>query len=190
MALQNAEILLAMDEDLRRSVATSQGPSRLARVLVDGGASANNLLMQMQADVLGTNVVRPKNIETTSAGAAILAGLGVGAFELAWGLEAPAGGDGWHALRNGALPPLSHALDHARSPELVQLIRSLLHTDPARRPCAADVAAVAKRHLSPESTALLASLPSTIEAPARPSLGRSESYQLLELNQMQVLASL
>ncbi|HRK08536.1 MAG TPA: glycerol kinase GlpK [Pseudobdellovibrionaceae bacterium] len=79
MALQNAEILLAMDEDLRSGAAGSGG-SKLARVLVDGGASANNLLMQMQADVLGTNVVRPKNIETTSAGAAFLAGLGVGAF--------------------------------------------------------------------------------------------------------------
>jgi glycerol kinase len=80
MALQNAEILLAMDEDLRRGSSGSKDAPQLSRVLVDGGASANNLLMQMQADVLGTNVVRPKNIETTSAGAAFLAGLGVGVF--------------------------------------------------------------------------------------------------------------
>ena len=69
MALQNAEILLAMQKDLGKS---------LKSVAVDGGASANNLLMQLQADYLGVEVVRPKMIETTSAGAAYLAGLGVG----------------------------------------------------------------------------------------------------------------
>jgi len=45
---------------------------------VDGGAAKNDLLMQFQADVLGTNVVRPKNVETTALGAAFLGGLGVG----------------------------------------------------------------------------------------------------------------
>jgi glycerol kinase len=45
---------------------------------VDGGAVKNDLLMQYQADILGTNVVRPKNVETTSLGAAFLGGLGVG----------------------------------------------------------------------------------------------------------------
>ncbi len=45
---------------------------------VDGGAVRNDLLMQYQADILGTNVVRPKNVETTSLGAAFLGGLGVG----------------------------------------------------------------------------------------------------------------
>ena len=45
---------------------------------VDGGASANNLLMQFQADILRTNVVRPKIIETTAMGAAYLAGLATG----------------------------------------------------------------------------------------------------------------
>jgi len=45
---------------------------------VDGGAVKNDLLMQYQADVLATNVVRPKNVETTSLGAAFLGGLGVG----------------------------------------------------------------------------------------------------------------
>jgi glycerol kinase len=45
---------------------------------VDGGAVKNELLMQFQADLLGTNVVRPRNTETTSLGAAFLAGLGVG----------------------------------------------------------------------------------------------------------------
>ncbi len=45
---------------------------------VDGGASANNLLMQFQADILGVPVVRPKVVETTALGAAYLAGLAVG----------------------------------------------------------------------------------------------------------------
>ena len=50
----------------------------LAQLRVDGGASANNLLMQIQADVLGIDVVRPKNAEATVLGAAYLAGLAVG----------------------------------------------------------------------------------------------------------------
>ncbi len=44
----------------------------------DGGAAANNQLMQFQADLLGIPVVRPKLLETTAAGAALLAGLGSG----------------------------------------------------------------------------------------------------------------
>jgi len=50
----------------------------LAELRVDGGATANNLLMQFQADVLGVPVVRPKVLETTALGAAYLAGLAVG----------------------------------------------------------------------------------------------------------------
>jgi glycerol kinase len=48
---------------------------------VDGGATANDFLMQLQADVLGVPVVRPVVRETTSLGAAYAAGLAVGAFE-------------------------------------------------------------------------------------------------------------
>jgi glycerol kinase len=69
MALQNTEILLAMEKDLGK---------KLKGLRVDGGASVNNLLMQMQADYMGASVTRPKQIETTSIGAAYLAGLGVG----------------------------------------------------------------------------------------------------------------
>ncbi len=48
------------------------------RVLkVDGGAAANDLLMQFQADLLGIEIVRPKLLETTALGAALLAGLAV-----------------------------------------------------------------------------------------------------------------
>jgi glycerol kinase len=50
----------------------------LAQLRVDGGASANGLLMQIQADVLGIDVVRPKNAEATVMGAAYLAGIAVG----------------------------------------------------------------------------------------------------------------
>ena len=50
----------------------------LAELRADGGASANNLLMQMQADFCGVPVVRPKVLETTALGAAYLAGLAVG----------------------------------------------------------------------------------------------------------------
>jgi glycerol kinase len=72
MALQNAEILLAMQKDLGK---------KMKSLKVDGGATINNLLMQIQADYLGAKVVRPKVIETTSLGAALLAGLGAGIWK-------------------------------------------------------------------------------------------------------------
>ncbi|GGG67801.1 glycerol kinase GlpK [Corynebacterium pelargi] len=53
----------------------------LTDLRVDGGMTMNELLMQFQADVLGTNVQRPKNIETTATGAAYAAGLSVGFWE-------------------------------------------------------------------------------------------------------------
>jgi glycerol kinase len=51
---------------------------KLKELRVDGGACANNLLMQFQADLLGVPVVRPRVTETTALGAAYLAGLAVG----------------------------------------------------------------------------------------------------------------
>jgi len=71
IALQNADILKAMQSD--------SGVS-LASLKVDGGASANNLLMQFQADVLGVPIVRPKMLETTALGAGLLAGLSTGVW--------------------------------------------------------------------------------------------------------------
>ena len=50
----------------------------LAQLRVDGGAAASDPLMQIQANLLGTDVVRPANLESTALGAAHLAGLGVG----------------------------------------------------------------------------------------------------------------
>ncbi len=69
MALQNVDIVNTMIKDSKVSLKT---------VRVDGGASANNLLMQMQADFQGVEVVRPKVVETTSLGAALMAGLSIG----------------------------------------------------------------------------------------------------------------
>ncbi len=72
IAFQVADSLEAMNED----TATLCNELR-----VDGGASANNLLMQFQADVLGAPVVRPEVIETTALGAAYLAGLASGFWQ-------------------------------------------------------------------------------------------------------------
>jgi glycerol kinase len=69
LAYQTKDVLLAMEKD---SGVTLKG------LRVDGGASANNLLMQFQADILGTRVERPEIIETTALGAAYLAGLATG----------------------------------------------------------------------------------------------------------------
>jgi glycerol kinase len=64
-----------MDRD-----AVAAGGVPVAQLRVDGGACVNNLLMQMQADLLGIPVVRPAVTETTALGAAYLAGLHVGVF--------------------------------------------------------------------------------------------------------------
>jgi glycerol kinase len=54
---------------------------RLQALRVDGGAAANDLMMQMQADLLGADVVRAKNLESTGFGAALMAGLGSGIWK-------------------------------------------------------------------------------------------------------------
>lgn len=69
MAYQCSDLLGAMSQDLGR---------KLPELRVDGGACANNYLMQFQADILGCRVMRPACIETTSLGAAYLAGLATG----------------------------------------------------------------------------------------------------------------
>jgi glycerol kinase len=50
----------------------------LGKLNVDGGAAANNLLMQFQSDIVGVKLTRPKYLETTSVGAVFAAGLGAG----------------------------------------------------------------------------------------------------------------
>ncbi|NEU07233.1 glycerol kinase GlpK [Flavihumibacter sp. R14] len=69
IAFQTMEVLKAMEAD---SGITIQ------ELRVDGGATANNLLMQFQANILNARVVRPKMVEVTAIGAAYLAGLGIG----------------------------------------------------------------------------------------------------------------
>ena|SRR5205085_1166299 len=72
IAFQSAELLEAM---------TADAGIALTELRVDGGAAANDLLMQTQADFLGVPVVRPRIIETTALGAAYLAGLAVGFWQ-------------------------------------------------------------------------------------------------------------
>jgi glycerol kinase len=101
IALQSRDVVAAME---------SAAGAPLAELRVDGGASANNLLMQMQADVLGRSVVRPGYTETTALGAAYLAGLGAGLWP---DTDAVAGR--WRAER--AFTPL---MDGARRDRMVR----------------------------------------------------------------------
>jgi glycerol kinase len=71
IALQVADLLQAMADDLGHP---------LRRMRVDGGAAANDLLMQYQADVANVGIERPTDLETTARGAAMLAGVGAGLF--------------------------------------------------------------------------------------------------------------
>jgi glycerol kinase len=74
IAFQSAELLAAMQADAGQP---------LIELRVDGGATANDLLMQFQADLLGVPVVRPRVTETTALGAAYLAGLATGFWSTA-----------------------------------------------------------------------------------------------------------
>jgi glycerol kinase len=76
IAYQSAALLAAMGRD-----ALAAGGVAVRELRVDGGACANDLLMQMQADLLGIDVVRPAVIETTALGAAYLAGLHSGVYQ-------------------------------------------------------------------------------------------------------------
>jgi glycerol kinase len=78
IAYQTRELVEAMEADTGE---------RLAELRVDGGATANNFLLQFQADILGSPVVRPWDIETTALGAAYLAGLATGFWKSVGELE-------------------------------------------------------------------------------------------------------
>lgn len=82
LAYQTADVLIAMEEDCG---------IKLHSLKVDGGASANDFLLQYQADMIGTEVKRPSCIETTALGAAYLAGLAVGYWESLQDIE-----NNWH----------------------------------------------------------------------------------------------
>jgi glycerol kinase len=72
IAFQSADLLYAMEQDYGQ---------KSKELRVDGGAAADDLLMQFQADLLGIPVVRPKVLETTALGAAYLAGLATGVWK-------------------------------------------------------------------------------------------------------------
>jgi glycerol kinase len=72
LAYQTKDVLNAMEQD---------SGLKLAKLKVDGGACANNILMQFQADILGTEVERPEVIESTAMGAAFLAGIQIGLWK-------------------------------------------------------------------------------------------------------------
>ena len=71
MAYQTADLLRTMEKDAKVSISSLK---------VDGGATANNLLLEIQADIIGVPTVRPTCIETTALGAANLAALAVGFY--------------------------------------------------------------------------------------------------------------
>ncbi len=99
LAYQTRDVLDAMEQDAGK---------KLQLLRVDGGASANNLLMQFQSDILGTTVERPRITETTALGAAYLAGIAVGF----WHQNAIA--DKWH-------------LDTSFHPQMAEAERSRLY---------------------------------------------------------------
>lgn len=72
IAFQVYDIVKAMEADAHK---------QSIEIRVDGGASASNILMQIQTDLLDSKIIRPKNLETTALGAAYLAGLAVGYWE-------------------------------------------------------------------------------------------------------------
>jgi len=78
IAYQTRELVEAMEAD---------SGERLTELRVDGGATANNFLMQFQADILDRPIVRPADVETTALGAAYLAGLAVGIWKSVEELE-------------------------------------------------------------------------------------------------------
>jgi len=86
LARATLESIAYQTRDVVDTMAAESGRS-LAGLRVDGGAAANDFLMQFQADMLGTAVDRPKIVETTALGAALLAGRGVGLWDSSAKLE-------------------------------------------------------------------------------------------------------
>jgi glycerol kinase len=72
IAFQSKDVMEVMKEESN---------IKIKSLAVDGGACANNFLMQFQSDILNCNIMRPKNLETTALGAAYLAGLATGVYK-------------------------------------------------------------------------------------------------------------
>ena len=79
IAFQSEDVIAAMNADIAFNM--NNQSEKISTLKVDGGASANNLLMQMQSDFSGIEVVRSQNTEATAAGAAYLAGLATGFYK-------------------------------------------------------------------------------------------------------------
>jgi len=79
IAYQSRDVIEAMSADAAR--VSPGGVHEVRQIRADGGAAANDLLMQFQADQLGVPVDRPRIVETTGLGAAYLAGLGAGVWQ-------------------------------------------------------------------------------------------------------------
>jgi glycerol kinase len=111
IAYQVADVLNAMESDAN---------IRMKELRVDGGACANNLLMQFQADLLGVPVLRPRIAETTALGAAYLAGLGVGFWKdqrqiaAQWKLDRRFSSKTTASVRRGLIKGWSKALHRAK----------------------------------------------------------------------------
>ncbi|MVW72437.1 MULTISPECIES: glycerol kinase GlpK [unclassified Bordetella] len=111
IALQSAELMSCMKAD---------SGIELSELRVDGGASNNDLLMQMQADLLGVAVVRPRVAESTARGAAGLAGLAVGfwsgldEFASQWEAQHRFEPQWSEAQRNARLARWREAVEHAK----------------------------------------------------------------------------
>jgi glycerol kinase len=114
IAFQSASLLEAMRRDAGTAV---------AELRVDGGACANNLLMQFQADLLGVPVLRPRITETTALGAAYLAGLAAGVWRSRDELAAQ-----WRAQRRFE-PRLDRAAAQARMAEWAEAVAQAAPAD-------------------------------------------------------------
>ena len=112
IAFMNHDILKAMENDMG---------SRLRSLNVDGGASKNDLLMQFQADVLSTQLLRPKVVETTAMGAVFAAGLGIGLWsdmsdiEKSWNADRTFHPTMPKQVRQGHLKAWEEAIDALKS---------------------------------------------------------------------------
>ncbi|MGL5330352.1 MAG: glycerol kinase GlpK [Peptostreptococcaceae bacterium] len=121
IAYQVKDVLNAMQED---------SGLKLNGLKVDGGASANNFLMQFQSDILDANINRPKVVETTALGAAYLAGLAIGYYDskedikASWVMDkefTPDMSDAKrHVLYKGWKKAVQRSLDWAREDEELQ----------------------------------------------------------------------
>ncbi len=81
IAFQSEDVINAMNEDIKSFANADDSYSEIKTLRVDGGASANDLLMQFQSDISGIEVIRPSSTEATAQGVAYLAGLAVGFYK-------------------------------------------------------------------------------------------------------------